>query len=86
MSGVERKRLNITLEGAYDGNPGAAIIADAVFDAQSARLVVFDTSGNEIARAEVNRGDDPWTVARNLLPRPRQSDFWRPMPSGLNRS
>jgi len=78
---TERKRLIVTTEGAYDG-PGAAIIADAEYDAEIGRVIVRDTAGNEIARADVPAGDDPWFIAQRLLPRPRQKDFWRPQPRG----
>jgi len=78
---MEQKRLIITITGDDGINPGAAIIADAVFDGE--RVIVYDMKGFEIARADVSRGDDPWTVARRLLPRPRRADdFWRPQPRG----
>src|SRR5262245_10092537 len=83
VSGMtERKRIITTVEGAHGGNPGTAIIAEAVFDAEKERVIVYDVDGNEIARADVTPGDDPWTVARRLLPRPAAPSFWRPQPRG----
>jgi hypothetical protein len=74
---TERKRIISTTEGAWDG-PGAAIIADAEFD--GCKVIVY-IDGNEIARSDVTPGDNPWAVAKKLLPRPRM-DFWRPQPKG----
>jgi hypothetical protein len=74
MSGVVKRRIIETTAGAYGGSPGAAIVAEAEFDGE--RVVVRDTDGNEIARANVTPGDDPFVVARRLLPRPRGPAFW----------
>lgn len=76
---TERKRLTLR-EPVFDGGVGRATIVDAVFE--NDHVVVFDLEGHEIARSDVRPGDDPWVIAKRLLPRPRQPDFWRPMPPG----
>jgi len=69
-----KRRIIETTAGAYGGSPGAAIVAEAEFDGET--VIVRDTDGNEIARADVPAGDDPFLIARRLLPRPRMPDFW----------
>jgi hypothetical protein len=83
---IESKRLNVTTQfsvqnGPDAGAPGAAILADAVYNPETRQLRVLDLDGNEIAKTVVNAGDDWVFVAKQLLPRPRGGrSFWSPMP------
>jgi len=82
MSEPIRKRL-VFAQPVWDDGPGEATIIDAVYENNF--ITIFDTEGQEIAKGPVTPGDDPWVVARHLLPRKSAPSFWRPMPPASTR-
>ena len=81
---MQSKRLVVTISGASEEGPGEAVVADATF--ANDEVIVRTVDGAELARANVTPGDDPWVIARRLLPRRRANSFWGPLPSGRSPS